>query len=568
MTPPPPALRDALACLRLLVAAWLVTWMTAGLADDAADRAALRALLAQPHIVVYGVPIHAAPVLRALYAARDYAPLWRAETRDALVRAAAASLHDGLDPADYPTPDRPIDATLAPADRARLEVVLGESLARLAYSLRFGKANPRALDPDWNFARGFGDADPVTWLGDAIGAGDPAQALEALRPQSPYYQALKDALAAERLRLAEPWIALPPGPSLKPGARDPRVNALRARLRPTDAATVAEPELFDPALVADVQAFQRRHGLAEDGIVGRATLAALNTPPAARVETLRVNLERIRWIFHALDPVFVAINIAAFHGVLFDHGTITWESRVVVGRPYRRTPSFRSAIDVIELNPTWTVPPTILAQDILPAQRRDPRTLAKKKLQVLDRNGRTVDPAMVDWQVPARQFPYVLRQPPGPDNALGRIKFLFPNAHAVYLHDTPARDLFALPARSFSSGCIRLEQPFTLAERLLADDPAWSPAALATAIDSGKRQRIRLARPLPILLLYLTAFPDPDGALHYRADLYGRDPAVAAALAAPFQFNAPADYRVPESRTGGAGTGARREDVAPRAPSP
>jgi L,D-transpeptidase YcbB len=508
----------------------------------------LRRLLTQfEPLRIAEIDIRARRLIRRVYAARNYLPMWSETTRLALIAAALSSTEDGLQPRDYPQPTLTITATSPPVARAAQEILLTESLTRLAYSLRFGKANPRALDPHWNYARALGATDPVAWLTKVITNGDLAVALAALRPSGPYYGGLRSALAAYRLAETAPWPTLSAGPTLKPGQSAPRIAELRARLIASGdlRATPALDALrYDDALVVAVQAFQARHGLTIDGAVGKATRNALNVSRAVRIDTLRVNLERVRWIFHDLRDEFVAVNIAAFHAAYVKDGQTRWHARVVVGRPYRQTPIFTSQITYLELNPTWTVPPTILAEDILPAVRHNLSYLAHKKLQVLDRDGRVLDPHGINWShLPAENFPYVLRQPPGDDNALGRIKFMFPNPHAVYLHDTPARELFAASARSFSSGCVRLERPFALAEILLRDNPAWTPSNLATAVATGKSQRINLSRPVTIMLLYLTAFPDDTGDTQFREDIYARDAAVRKGLDAPFEFAAPGDYR-------------------------
>ncbi|HZO09134.1 MAG TPA: L,D-transpeptidase family protein, partial [Myxococcota bacterium] len=211
--------------------------------------------------------------------------------------------------------------------------------------------------------------------------------------------------------------------------------------------------------------------------------------------------------------------------------------RVVVGKPYRKTPIFRSEIRYLVLNPTWTVPPTILRQDVLPAVRRDRSYLAKKKLRVIDASGRVVDPRTVDWATSASgRFPYQLRQDPGPDNALGRIKFMFPNTHSVYLHDTPARDLFGKAERAASSGCIRVEDPLELAVRLLDDPEQWSRAELERAVASNATRTLNLREPVAVILMYWTLGVDAEGVVSFKPDLYARDATVLAALDGDFSF--------------------------------
>ena len=212
-----------------------------------------------------------------------------------------------------------------------------------------------------------------------------------------------------------------------------------------------------------------------------------------------------------------------------------WSARAVVGKPYRKTPIFRSEMTYLVLNPTWTVPPTILAQDMLPAQRRDPGYLARKGLQVIDARGNVVPTSSIDWaNATAKNFRYALRQPPGPDNALGRVKFMFPNSYSVYLHDTPSRSLFEKSERAASSGCIRIENPLELAALLLRDKPGWDRAAIDRVVASGQTTTVKFAEPVPVLLSYWTAWVDRDGIAQFRDDVYGRDPQVARALAEPF----------------------------------
>ncbi|MHB1168278.1 MAG: L,D-transpeptidase family protein, partial [Longimicrobiales bacterium] len=289
-----------------------------------------------------------------------------------------------------------------------------------------------------------------------------------------------------------------------------------------DAMRDSSGDRFDAALEAAVRSFQHRHGLNEDGIVGPATVAELNVPVERRIEQVRANLERARWITHDLPDTFLAVNIAGAKAYLVRGGAVVFESRAVVGAVNTATPVFRASLQYLDLNPTWTVPPGIVGE-VLAAVRRDPRYLKRNDFVVLDRNGRSVDALRVDFAgYTARTFPYVFRQKPGPANPLGRIKFMFPNRYNVYLHDTPARELFGREQRTFSHGCIRVEDPLRLAE-LVLDDVAWSRAAIEAAMADGRTRTIRLEKALPVLLLYWTASTDLHGELHYYRDVYERD---------------------------------------------
>jgi len=288
-----------------------------------------------------------------------------------------------------------------------------------------------------------------------------------------------------------------------------------------------------------VRRFQARHGLAVDGVVGRATLAALNVPVAARIDQVRANLERLRWVARDLVGDHLKVDIAGFEASLWLDGREAWRSRVIVGRAYRRTPEFRSTMEYLVLNPEWVVPPTILRQDVLPRVLRDRGYLARQGMRLVDRGGRVVSPAEVDWdavRAAPGAFAYRIVQAPGPDNALGRIRFMAPNEHLVFLHDTPARELFERPVRAFSSGCIRVERPLELAALLLADAERWSEAQIAAALDEGRTRTLPVRRRVPLLLLYHTARAGEHDRPEFRTDLYGRDPPIVRALGAPFRY--------------------------------
>jgi murein L,D-transpeptidase YcbB/YkuD len=518
--------------------------------------AALRELLAEPAApepVIAGVALSARALLRAFYAGRGFEPAWDPAGRrgELLALIDGAGAH-GLDPADFfPDRLRALEAAGVqdPRDRAQLDLLLSEALVRYGYQRRFGKVDPRSLEPAWNYARGFvtGKA-PEALLAEALVAPALGAFIEASLPQAPWYAPLQRALAQYR-QIADSggWPDVPPGVLLRPGERDARVPALRARLAVegylpgTTAST--DGDLYDAALAEAVAAFQERHALAVDGVVGTATVGALNVPAGERVQQLRLSLERVRWLSGALPGTYVVVNVAGFRVVFVREGAVVWSSRVVVGRAARQTPIFRGLMTYVELNPGWTLPPTIVREDVLPLVRRDPAYLLRENITVLDRSGRRLDPLAVDWAA-AGVHTYTLRQEPGPDNALGRIKLMFPNRHAVYLHDTPATRLFETPERGFSSGCIRVEDPLTLAEWVL-DSPQWRRADLEAAIATGVTRRVDLGQPVPVLMVYLTAVADADGRARFYRDLYGRDPPLAAALAGPPRLALPAVARGP-----------------------
>jgi murein L,D-transpeptidase YcbB/YkuD len=539
--PAPPrrgrAWRAALVALAL-VPAWAAAQEVA---------AAIRERLASGTPVL-GVELGARPVVAGFYAAREYAPAWEdAGRRDEFLGILAAAPEHGLDPADFLYP-RLAELPAEPAGdaaRADRDLLFTEALVRYGYTRRFGKVNPEELEPHWNFERGFAEGqDPVGALAAAIAAPALGPWLDEKIPGGPWYRQLQVALARYRaIAAAGDWPVVPDGPVLRPGELDPRVPVLRARLAaegglPAGAPPPAEPQRLDEDLARMLMAFQARHALAADGVLGPRTLQALNVPVAGRLDQLRMSLERVRWLSGGTPDRYVVVNVAGFRVGYVRDRRLAWQSRVVVGRAARQTPIFRDTMTYVELNPTWTVPPTILRQDILPKVQKDPGYLRRENITVIGRDGRAVDPATVNWAAFRGSVPYTLRQEPGPRNALGRIKLMFPNEHAVYLHDTPAKELFEEPERTFSSGCIRVEDPLALAE-LVLDDPAWTRASLEAAIAEGRTRRVSLKRPVPVLLVYLTAVADADGTARFYRDIYGRDEALRLALDGPVRLDLP-----------------------------
>jgi L,D-transpeptidase YcbB len=484
----------------------------------------------------------------AMYEKRAFAPLWADTRRErSLLAAIDASATHGLEPRDYhaellaaPPPTAENGRARALAER---DLLLTDAFLRLAYHLHFGKADPRTLQHGWNFARTLDGADPASTLAKLLADPDPSAALEQLSPRVAMYRDLRRALAQLReIERRGGWPRVDDGPKLERGSTGPRVRQLRTRLRASsDLAAAGESAIFDAELESAVRRFQSRYGLDADGVVGRATLAALNVTVTERIAQVRANLERLRWVARELTGDYLLVDIAGFHAQLWLNDALAWQARVVVGRPFRTTPEFRAPMKYLVLNPEWNVPPTILREDVLPKVARDPGYLRRHDMRVIDGAGRAVDPAAVDWaryRSQPRTFPYQIVQAPGPDNPLGSIKFMFPNEHSVYLHDTPSRALFEKTVRAFSSGCIRTEKPLELAILLLDDAQRFGEPQLQEAIASGTTQTVPVRRSVPVLLLYFTATAGSDGEAQFRPDIYNRDAPIIKALAAPVRFAA------------------------------
>jgi murein L,D-transpeptidase YcbB/YkuD len=497
-------------------------------------------LRASGGVYIQGLAIASGTLLPDYYAARDHAPVWtRPERVDELLELLATAESHGLNSEDYYLPELQALRERSqqgddPALAAGLDLLLTESLIRFGYHQRFGKVSPQRVEPTWNFTRQFRPGqDPLRTLAAAVEAPSLSAFLGQWLDRAPLYRALQEKLAEYRgLAAAGGWPGLAEGPTLKPGDADPRLPVLRERLvisgdLPRD---VPATDIYAEDLVAGVRRFQERHNLAADGVVGARTREAMNVPVGARVDQLRLTLERARWVLEDTTGEVVVVNVAGYEVFAARNGTPFWRRRAVVGKQTRETPIFKGSMTYLDLNPTWTVPPTILREDMLPRVRRDSGYLRREDISVLDRNGRVVDPATINWQAVGNRPPYTFRQGPGPRNALGRIKFMFPNRHSVFLHDTPARNLFEEPERNFSSGCIRVEDPLSLAEIVLGDPATWNRATLEAAIAEGKTRTVRLPKPWPVLIMYWTAELDGNGDVRFLPDRYQHDAALLRAL--------------------------------------
>lgn len=479
--------------------------------------------------------------LRDFYVERGYQPLWvsgegaRPGAHE-LVAALAAAARDGLRPEDYGAAR--LGALLSeagPEGLVKLELLATRELLHYASDLRDGRLAPRTIDPELFVERS--SFDPATVLRRVAGADDIGRLLRELAPSNPIYRRLRRVLADFReLEGQGGWPSLPAGASLREGDRGPRVAVLRERLEATRDITVPsdEPELFDAQLAQAVRRFQRRHGLEADAVVGANTRAALNVAVAERIRQIRLNMERWRWMPDDLGEQYILVNLAGFELDVVEAGSVVLHMRVIVGTPYRRTPVFSGRMTYLDFNPTWTVPPRIARLDVLPKLRENPAYLAAENMRVYSGwspAARPLDPQEIDWSaVDPRRMPYRFVQLPGRNNALGRVKFMFPNRFHVYLHDTPARALFSRTVRSFSSGCIRVERPLELAEYLLADDPRWTRVRIEEAIASGKTVTVPLPRPVTVHLTYSTVWIGEGGTVHFRNDIYGRDALLSRAL--------------------------------------
>jgi L,D-transpeptidase YcbB len=503
-------------------------------------------------MVVGDERLHAASELPRFYRGRGFEPAWVNETgprpvADSLLWAVEGAILEGLEPTHYHlvrirdiyadvrrayiTGDR-----LEPARLVDLDLLLTDAFLIYGSHLANGRVDPTTIHPEWTARRR--SVDLVAELDMALATGEVGTVLQALLPVHPGYARLRSALADYR-RIAGQggWPELP-GRTLTPGMRDPAVTLLRQRLRMTGdlgpPARRTREEEFDAGVEEAVRRFQVRHDLEPDGIVRLETSAYLNIPVEYRIRQIERNLERWRWLPQDLGQRHVRVNIAGYEMHVMDGDSVIFHSRVLVGQRYRKTPVFSDRMTYLVLNPTWTIPPGILEEDKLPLIRQDVTYLARNNIRVLGADGRTIDPSTIDFNRLTGRTGYRFRMEPGPENPLGRVKFMFPNQHHVYLHDTPDHDDFNLTWGAVSSGCIRVERSMDLAELLLADAPGWTRQRIERAAASGpSEQTIPLRQPLPIHILYWTAWVEPDGAVHFRSDIYDRDEPLDEALRQP-----------------------------------
>ncbi|MGJ3265527.1 MAG: L,D-transpeptidase family protein [Salinarimonas sp.] len=459
--------------------------------------------------------------LRAFYAARGHAPAWIEPSAAglswtpaarALVRVLAAAAEEGLDPSAYPVPAMPSLPDVDPGAVADAEIALAATLVRYAQDARGGRLEPTRLHRLITPTLDIPGAEAV--LVELAAADDPSATLTAHNPPHDGYRALRAALAELRAAAAppEPMVRVPTGPVLRVGARDARVPLLRARFG-MDAPAEEDARVYDVALAQAVEGFQREHGLLVDGIVGNQTIAALaSADPARREGDLLANMERWRWLPRELGAdKAIFVNVPAYRMEVRDAGAVVHEARVIVGKPGQETPIFSDEMEYVVVSPSWTIPPSIMRNEILPGLRADPGYAAARGYDVI-RNGNHI----------------TVRQPPGPRNALGNIKFMFPNGHHVYLHDTPSRGLFDTLRRAYSHGCVRVEDPFALADLLLAEQ-GW-PAERLRALIGSRERYVHLDAPVPVHLAYFTLEVDAEGRLVPHEDIYGFDSRMREAL--------------------------------------
>ena len=468
------------------------------------------------------------------YGSRYFEPIWLDETAagevtfspsaQKILKLFEAAEQEGLRPSDYLTPHLdPAGAKGDPMKMAALETAFSGAALRYASHLYNGRIRPQSVDVLLDITPK--PLDTAALLVQLASSDDPVAVLAALEPNHPEFLRLKQALATFEATPADRRPAIAGGPTLKPGMSDPRIPALRARL----GLPPAEGLVYDDALVQAMKAFQGSLDLDVDGVMGPATLSALNGGiPLTRADIL-ANMERWRWMPRDLGQFNVLVNIPEFRLAISRDGVEEYTTRVVVGTTKNQTPVFSDSIRHVVVNPYWNVPSSIIKGEVAPAVMRNPGYIDAQNMDLLY-NGSPVSPWQVDWsQVSSSNFPFRVRQRPGPGNALGQIKFLFPNKHDVYLHDTPSKSLFARSSRAFSHGCVRVENPMEFADALMTNEPNISRASLEAMFGPSERW-VNPQTLIPVHIAYFTVRADADGSLRSYGDIYGHNAKLIAAM--------------------------------------
>jgi len=498
--------------------------------------------------------------LRSLYQPRQWRPIW-SDQADQLMAVLSASDLEGLPPERFHV--KAITAKRAqktPAAQAEADMLMTDGVLRYASAMRGQRVDPRDIEDDWLLVPASFDATP--YVRDHIK--DIVPALQALQPPYAGYQLLRHQLARLRaVAAAGDWpkvpqlplpppvpaispaaaaapgtaTAQPPAPvvqSLKPGTSDERIPFVRRRLEATGELAAGQPmtNVYDDELVTAVKLFQHRHGLTDDGQLGRQTIQAMNVSASDRARQARINMERWRWLPQKLEENHIVVNVPGAWMEVVESGRAVLSMRTIVGSPEHPTPALHATLSSLVLNPAWHVPSSIATKEVLPKLKKDPGYLLDNELEIVGEGIAPGSPESqglgIDWKSRST-FPWSLRQMPGSDNALGRIKFNMPNSEDIYLHDTPNHKPFARASRALSHGCVRLEHPDELALYLLRDK-SWNADKLNQQIDTGETHTVSVSKSIPVWLFYWTMWVDGDGVLQVRDDIYGRDQRLNEAL--------------------------------------
>jgi murein L,D-transpeptidase YcbB/YkuD len=474
----------------------------------------------------------------SFYRTHNYEPLWTGDgdqfkdRRAALMQALSTVELHGLPGARYQVNSlmaqmRDVRTT---RDLGLIEVALSRAFVTYARDVQSGMLVPSTIDD--GLVRKVNYRDQSEYLAEFANSTDPKTYLRTLAPNTREYLALmKEKIRLEALMRTGGWGAPITSAKFKPGMTGDAVVALRNRLVDMGYMPVSASNTYDAQLENAVQRFQSAHGLEADGVAGKGTVVELNKPVTARLKSVIVAMERERWLPVDRGKRHVLVNLADFHAQIIDDGYVTFRTRSVVGKNQsdRRSPEFSDTMEYMVINPSWHVPRSIIVKEYLPQLQKNPNAVSH--LRLTDRRGRVVNRSEMDFtQFTRSNFPFAMTEPPSTRNALGLVKFIFPNKYNIYLHDTPAKSLFSRESRAFSHGCIRLADPFDFAYTLLSRQSDTPKELFQSVLRTGKETKLFLDQPIPVHLIYRTAFTSMQGGIEFRRDVYGRDAKIWKAL--------------------------------------
>lgn len=487
-------------------------------------------------VISESIEIHCSSGIPEFYNMNGFNFIWNKTKCDQLIVGVKESDEEGLRPSDYH-----LNALMTYNDIAEpttsqsveKEILFTDAFLLYASHLLSGKIDPVKVEAEWGVIKR--EDNPVNILLEASINGNVIELINSLKPTYKSYNRLKAQLKLYReILFEEEWYVIPQGKTVKLGALDPRIPEIKKRLhllRDLEVLRADSTDLFDRSMESAVYRFQRRHGIAVDGQVGKETIRELNTPIEKRIMQIQLNLERFRWLTKDLRGSYLMVNIPAFELEVVTNGKVEIEMDVAVGRPLRQTPVFSAKMTYMVFNPYWTVPNTILYEDLIPAQGKNQNFLRNNNIKVFDTVGNEIETSSVNWKAYSESgFPYSLRQEPGKNNALGVVKFVFPNPYTIYMHDTNHKEIFNQPYRAISSGCIRLAKPLVLAQYLLEKDGNSKKELINEILEHGQNFMVVLNNPYQVHVQYLTAYVDEHDILNFRKDIYNIDARALKAL--------------------------------------
>ncbi|MHA7128898.1 L,D-transpeptidase family protein [Algoriphagus namhaensis] len=527
--------------LSLLSLILLIRLASAQNSFESALRVKLEGQLPDESIRVADVQLEYSKDIHRFYADSNFESVWLTSSgasgkAEKLLKQIREVQFDGLRPEDYhltAIESSPLGQSLSFAQQADLELLLTDAFFKLAKDLHQGKVNLENFKDDWEISPKIPRYSYPELLLEIKSGAEIDEVIQRLYPDFRMYENGREVIRKLTLladQQGSGWKDLKLNGAIRPDQSHNLIPEIKKRLAFWGyEVTEEDSDSYDEVTVDALKSFQKRNGMEPDGIIGKMTIHALNQSPSDLVDIASVNMERLRWLPDTVKTgPLILVNIANYQLDFLDGRDTLLSERVIVGKRYHESPIFTAEMSYIVFSPYWNIPYSITRKEILPKAKKDPGYIAAKNMEIVDNSGNVVNPSSIDWK--SKSFPYRIRQKPGETNSLGLVKFIFPNNHSVYIHDTPARYLFAREERAMSHGCIRVQNPAELAKMLLKNNPGWNDQSIQKAMTKGEEETVFLKQKIPVVLLYLTFWADATGQGHFRPDIYERDQKLLRAL--------------------------------------